>query len=81
MINSNDLHGIMSRRREVSPRAQLLYLFALDELRDGKPFPSIGALQGALGVTKRAVYLLLAELVECGEVVKLDRGVFWINAR
>lgn len=77
MINADDLRGIMSRRREVSPRAQLLYLLVLDEAREGRPFPSIGTLAGALGVTERRVYMMLAELVDAGELVLLAPGEWW----
>jgi hypothetical protein len=77
MLTSADVRGIMSRRREISPRAQLLYLLVLDDVRDGKPFPSIATLAGTLGCTERAVYFRLAELVDCGELVLLARGVWW----
>ena len=78
MITSSDLHGIASRTREISPRSQLLYLLALDELREGRPFPSVATLAGALGVSERSVRMLLAELVACGEVVKISPGDWWI---
>jgi hypothetical protein len=68
MITSSDLRGIISRRHEIPPRAQLLYLLVIDDLSDGRPFPSVATLAGTLGVTERSVYMLLADLVACGEL-------------
>jgi hypothetical protein len=78
-LSSSDVRGIASRRREISPRAQMLYLLVLDDLREGRPFPSTASLAGALGTTERTVRLRLRELVDCGEVVLLARGELWIR--
>jgi hypothetical protein len=77
MLTSADVRGITSRRREIAPRSQLLYLLALDDVREGKPFPSIATLAGRIGCSERAVYSRLAELVDCGELVLLGRGEWW----
>jgi hypothetical protein len=77
MLTQDDVKTIMARRRSISPRSQLLFLFVLDEVREGRPFPSVGTMQGVLGVTKRSVYLLLAELVDAGELVLTVPGGWW----
>lgn len=77
-MTTDELLAIVWRGRSISHSAKLAYMLGLREVSEGRAFPSVPTMAGWLDMTERRVRGVYAELVECGELVKVEPNVWAI---